>query len=86
MREKKRGVYKRIISIVLAVVMIVSSCVINPRTISAAAWDPREDYKDLKLRFWEDEEPGIRFYMNAGLRYILETVTEPSVGLSLIHI
>ncbi|MSB12089.1 InlB B-repeat-containing protein [Lactonifactor sp. BIOML-A6] len=80
MREKKRGVYKRIISIVLAVVMIVSSCVINPRTISAAAWDPREDYKDLKLRFWEDEEPGIRFYMNAGLRYILETVTEPSVG------
>ena len=80
MREKKRGLHKRIISIVLAVVMIVSSCVINPRTISAAAWDPREDYKDLKLRFWEDEEPGIRFYMNAGLRYILETVKSPSVG------
>jgi uncharacterized repeat protein (TIGR02543 family) len=80
MREKKRGIHKRILSIVLAVVMIVSSCVISPRSAQAAAWDPRESYKDLKLRFWEDEEPGIRFYMNAGLRYILETVKSPSVG------
>lgn len=46
----------------------------------AKAFDPNAEYKDLNLRFWNDEKPNQRFYINAASRYILETVKKPEMG------
>ena len=52
-----------------------------PQTdIHANAWNAADTKEQLKLRFWNDETPNYRFYLNAGERYILETVKEPNVG------
>ncbi|MBQ0138712.1 MAG: InlB B-repeat-containing protein [Kurthia sp.] len=47
---------------------------------SAKAYNPNEEYNNLVLRFWNDEKPNQRFYINAASRYILETVKEPKMG------
>lgn len=46
----------------------------------AVAFDPEEGYKNLNIRFYEDEKPDEGFYVNASARYILETVKAPSMG------
>lgn len=48
--------------------------------VAAKAWDVKATKEELKLRFWENKAPDYRFYINAGERYILETVTKPEVG------
>ncbi|WP_312752943.1 Ig-like domain-containing protein [Rummeliibacillus suwonensis] len=52
----------------------------TPIKANAQAFDPNEDFKDLGIRFYNDEKPDIGFYMNASSRYILETVKEPKMG------
>lgn len=46
---------------------------------------PEEDFQDLGVRFWEDEKPDVGFCVNAASRYILETVTEPSMELFTVN-
>ena len=46
----------------------------------AEAYDPTKDYKKLEVRFWEDEQPDIGFYINSTARYTLHTVDTPSFG------
>lgn len=53
---------------------------IVPIQVHAAAFDPEEDYKNLNVRFYNDEKPDQGFYINAASRYILETVTAPKMG------
>lgn len=51
-----------------------------PLQAHATAYDPQEDYKNLNIRFYEDQKPDQGFYINAASRYILETVKEPKMG------
>ncbi|GEK34416.1 hypothetical protein KSI01_19490 [Kurthia sibirica] len=72
---------KRILSVILTWVLLLSLIVPSVTLkASAKAFDPNEEYKDLNLRFWNDEKPNERFYINAASRYILETVKEPKMG------
>jgi len=76
MRSKKR-IGGRALGVFLAVVLLLG-CL--PLTAYATAYDPQKDIETLGLRFWEDEQPDIRFYINAASRYELETVTAPTVS------
>lgn len=71
---------KRVVALVLVAVMILGIVPVTSLKVQAKAWNPNEANQNLDIRFWEDEKPGIRFYINAGARYILEHVKEPSVG------
>ena len=74
----RRGVNK-LTAIVLVLVMTMSACLMEA---GAVAWNPNAEPKDhfAQLRFWEDEAPGLRFYINAAARYKLETVEAPEFG------
>ena len=74
----KRNFRKKLFSILIVLTLILSMMPIQ--SFAKTAFDPKEDHKQLDLRFWEDEQPDIGFYINASLRYILETVTEPKMG------
>ncbi|MEK4628401.1 InlB B-repeat-containing protein [Solibacillus sp. FSL R7-0682] len=58
--------------------MLVNTSI--PQRSNAAAYDPTVSYENLDVRFWEDQQPDIGFYINASSRYILETVIAPSMG------
>ncbi|MBD3107401.1 InlB B-repeat-containing protein [Bacillus sp. AGMB 02131] len=73
-----RNFSKKLFSILIVLTLILSMMPIQP--FAKTAFDPKEDHKQLDLRFWEDEQPDIGFYINASSRYILETVTEPKMG------
>ncbi|WP_395013630.1 InlB B-repeat-containing protein [Robinsoniella peoriensis] len=77
---KWRGFCKRVLALVLAVVMVLGIVPVTSLKVQAKAWDPNKANENLEIRFWEDQQPGVRFYINAGARYILEHVKEPSVG------
>lgn len=77
---KWRGFCKRVLALVLAVVMVLGIVPVTSLKVQAKAWDPNKANENLEIRFWEDQQPGIRFYINAGARYILERVKEPNVG------
>lgn len=79
---KWRGFCKRVLALVLAVVMVLGIVPVTSLKVQAKAWDPNKANENLEIRFWEDQQPGIRFYINAGARYILERVKEPNVGTS----
>ena len=46
--------------------------------VHAAAWDQNKFSDSLKSRFWNNEKPGVRFYINAAAKYILENQQEQS--------
>lgn len=71
---------KRALALILAVVLVLGIVPVTYLKVQAKAWDPNKANENLEIRFWEDQQPGIRFYINAGARYILERVKEPSVG------
>ena len=73
-----RRSFLRKIAVVCLMFLFVFSAM--PQVAYGIAYDPEKDYENLGIRFWEDEKPGIGFYINASARYILETVTEPDVG------
>src|SRR5690625_1435499 len=73
-----RNLIKKAFSIFLIFVLTFS--LFQTHTTFAEAYDPKVNYKDLEVRFWEDEQPNIGFYINAASRYILETVPEPNMG------
>lgn len=80
MKQRKRIHLGKVIAAwVLSIALLLGA---TPIPVAAQAYNPNEDYKDnnLGIRFWEDEKPDIGFYINAGNRYILETVTEPKIG------
>ena len=74
----KRNFSKKVFSMLIVFILILSMLPIQ--SFAKTAFDPKEDHKQLDLRFWEDEQPDIGFYINASTRYILETVTEPKMG------
>lgn len=69
----------RLTALVLVLVMAMSACLVEA---GAVAWNPNAESKDnfSQLRFWEDEAPGVRFYINAAARYKLETTETPEFG------
>ncbi|MFR3036923.1 MAG: hypothetical protein ACLTMW_13440 [Blautia hydrogenotrophica] len=77
MKKRKDKVWKRILAFSLACILVVPASVTS---IFAGAWDASDSKKFSELRFWENEAPGIRFYINAAARYELETVQEPGYG------
>lgn len=66
---KKKQWIRRIFAWLLISAMALSSVQIS---VQAKAWDPQKEALKLRLRFWEDENPDIRFYINAAAKYILE--------------
>lgn len=54
--------------------------IIIPMKSHAVSFNPSEDYKNLNIRFYNDEKPNQGFYINAASRYINETVTNPKMG------
>ncbi|WP_339162679.1 InlB B-repeat-containing protein [Siminovitchia sp. FSL W7-1587] len=72
---KKRSL--RLSAVLLTFLLMLS---IVPQVAFGKAYDPRTGYQELDIRFWEDKEPEIGFYMNASSRYILETLEKPSMG------
>lgn len=73
----RRSFLRKIVAVCLMFLFVFSAM---PQVAYGIAYDPEKDYENLGIRFWEDEKPGIGFYINASARYILETVTEPDVG------
>ncbi len=67
----------RLLSAISVMALLVAMI---PKTVFAEAYDPKTSYKNLGIRFWEDKQPDVGFYINASSRYILETVPEPSMG------
>ena len=66
-------VYRKLtagIAVLLAVALMICAM---PMMAFAEAYDPENGYTEKLdgLRFWEDEKPGIRFYINAAERYLL---------------
>lgn len=56
-----------------------------PMQAHAVAYDPDTKTmgeETLPLRFWGDQKPDLGFYINAGNRYLLESVTAPQFGTS----
>ncbi len=76
-KTKKQGYGKRILAGILSAVVVLSSVQI-PVKVHAEAWDQDKFADNLKLRFWKDEQPGVRFYINAAAKYILENQIEQS--------
>ena len=74
-RKHSRNILFRSMAWMLAAALVIVSCV-----PAAAAWDSSQAAGRTDIRFYEDASPGIRFYINAGEKYILETVTAPTVG------
>lgn len=73
----KNNMFVRVLS-VLSIFMLLFNTM--PIVSNAAAHDPNDDTYDYELRFWEDKQPDLGFYINAAARYTLETVIEPSMG------
>ena len=48
----------------------------------AQAYDPQTGYQDKleKVRFWQEQRPPVRFYINAASRWILENVSQLGFG------
>ena len=77
-KTKKCGYRKRILAGVLSAVVALSSVQMPVTAVHAAAWDQNKFSDSLKLRFWNNEKPGVRFYINAAAKYILENQQEQS--------
>ena len=73
-----KAVFKKLLVVCLMLMLVLTS--IPPQRASAVAYDPTASYENLSVRFWENEQPEIGFYINASARYILETVTAPTMG------
>lgn len=74
---------RHLLRVLLVIMMTIFT--LTPMQANAIAYDPEtktmgED--TLPLRFWEDKKPDLGFYINAGNRYLLETVTAPQFGTS----
>lgn len=72
-----KKIFIGIISFILALSLFIP---MNTLKAEAKAYDANSEYSKLNLRFWNDEKPNQRFYINAASRYILETVKEPKMG------
>src|SRR5690625_7247646 len=75
--RKNKNAFIRILSILSIAVLLFNMI---PVVTNAEAHDPNDDTYDYELRFWEDEQPDVGFYIIAAARYTLETVPEPSMG------
>lgn len=78
-KEKEISMMKRSFTkfITLLSVFIIVLAMVPQLTLGAVTtYNPKEDYEDLGIRFWEDEKPDIGFYIDAAAKYTLETVPE----------
>lgn len=76
-------VVRQLLSVLLVTMLAFTMFV--PIQAHAVAYDPASKTlgsETLPLRFWEDRQPDVGFYINAGNRYLLETVTAPQFGTS----
>ncbi|MEK4628402.1 S-layer homology domain-containing protein [Solibacillus sp. FSL R7-0682] len=69
--------FKKLLLVSIMFMLVIAN---TPQRANAAAYDPTVSFENLDVRFWEDQQPDIGFYINASSRYILETVTAPSMG------
>lgn len=76
-RKRKRGAFCRIIAGVLGAAVLITSL---PAQALAGAWDSESGQEKLAVRFWKDEKPGVRFYINAAAKYILEDQKKQSAS------
>lgn len=77
MNSFRKKFIRALTSVILVFILVMN---MFPSIVSAIAYDQGEDYKKLEIRFWEDNQPELGFYINASAKYILETVTEPNMG------
>ncbi|MFD2129783.1 InlB B-repeat-containing protein [Pseudogracilibacillus auburnensis] len=75
MRNNRFMIY--ILSIFSVLLLLIG---IDPRQTHAVAHDPNDQNYDYQLRFWEDRQPDIGFYINAAARHTFETVPDPNMG------
>ncbi|MBQ1689051.1 MAG: InlB B-repeat-containing protein [Lachnospiraceae bacterium] len=75
---KKKKNWHPLFGFILILCFILDS--VPTITLHATAWNCNEATNQLHIRFYENEKPNYRFYLNAGERYILETVKEPAMG------
>lgn len=68
-KAKRLGIIKRFFAWILTAAVALSSVQIP---VKAEAWDYEKAEENLELRFYENQKPGIRFYINAAAKYILE--------------
>src|SRR5690625_4255031 len=76
--KANQGFMKRVLLFSAIILLFLNLFV--PQISYAAAHDPDSEEYDYKLRFWEDNQPDIGFYINAAARYTLETVQAPNMG------
>lgn len=72
-----KDLFVRVLSLLSVFILLFNMA---PVVSNAEAHDPNDENYDYDLRFWEDKQPDIGFYINAAARYTLETVKEPSFG------
>ncbi|MEG0255421.1 InlB B-repeat-containing protein [Vagococcus sp.] len=75
-KNEKLSVSKKI----LAGALIFTFTLATGQKVFAVSYNPNEDYKNLGIRFWEDQKPGVDFYINSSNRYLIETVPKPYFG------
>ena len=75
-RGSVRHCINRLTAVMLVLILSMSACLMEAGAVS---WNASADADDnfQQLRFWEDEKPSLRFYINAAARYELETVKAP---------
>ncbi len=72
-KNKKISVSKKLVRSAIIVTLTLAT----GQQVYAVSYDPNEDYKDLGLRFWEDQKPGVDFYINSTSKYLLNEVPAP---------
>lgn len=75
-KNEKMSISKKI----LVGTLVFTFTLATGQKVYAVAYNPEEDYKNLGVRFWEDEKPGVDFYINATSKYIIKEIPEPTFG------
>lgn len=75
-KNEKVSISKKI----LAGALVFTFTLATGQKVYAVAYNSEEDYKNLGVRFWEDEKPGVDFYINATSKYLLKEVPNPTFG------
>ncbi|MDT2829708.1 InlB B-repeat-containing protein [Vagococcus carniphilus] len=75
-KNEKMSISKKL----LAGALVFTFTLATGQKVYAVAYDPENGYKDLGVRFWENEKPSVDFYINATSKYIIKEVPEPTFG------
>src|SRR5699024_10048596 len=67
-------------SILVVFTLIPQTIFVQEVNASGSAWDFEKDHLDLDVRFWEDEQPDLGFYLNGASQYEFNTNQTPGFG------